>query len=221
MFFTDRIKGIRRQDKVLEIGPGANPYWRSDVLLECKFTDRETQVAQRGGIKNDLESPKNIVFYDGKNFPFKDGEFDYVILSHVVEHVEDVAEFMREVFRVSSRGYIEYPLVYYEYLYNFDVHLSFVKYKNGVLRYQKKADTALNEFKHVNQFFLDSLVAGYSDIIDDLLPQFIEGFEFDAPFPVCEARSLEDLIHGNVNLTDLSPAKKKIREKLRKWQITK
>ena len=56
-------------------------------------------------------------FYKGKNFvkicekklPFKDKEFDFVIASHVIEHVEDFEFFLLELERISPRGYIELP----------------------------------------------------------------------------------------------------------------
>ena len=56
-------------------------------------------------------------FYNGKKFikitekklPFKDKEFEFVIASHVIEHVEDFEFFLKELERISSRGYIELP----------------------------------------------------------------------------------------------------------------
>jgi len=56
-------------------------------------------------------------FYKGKNFikisekklPFKDKEFDFVIASHVIEHVEDLEFFLKELERISTKGYIELP----------------------------------------------------------------------------------------------------------------
>ena len=44
-----------------------------------------------------------------KNLPFKDKEFDFVVASHVIEHVEDFEFFIRELERISSKGYIELP----------------------------------------------------------------------------------------------------------------
>ena len=44
-----------------------------------------------------------------KKLPFKDKEFDFVIASHVMEHVEDVEFFINELERVSKQGYIELP----------------------------------------------------------------------------------------------------------------
>jgi len=44
-----------------------------------------------------------------KKLPFKDKEFDFVIASHVIEHVDDVEFFISELERVSKQGYIELP----------------------------------------------------------------------------------------------------------------
>ena len=44
-----------------------------------------------------------------KNLPFKDKEFDFVVASHVIEHVEDFEFFIRELERISSKGYLELP----------------------------------------------------------------------------------------------------------------
>ena len=52
---------------------------------------------------------KNFIKISGKKLPFKDKEFDFVIASHVIEHVEDFEFFVKEIERVSSKGYIELP----------------------------------------------------------------------------------------------------------------
>ena len=44
-----------------------------------------------------------------EKLPFKDKEFDYVILSHVLEHVPNLLEFVSEIERISKAGYIELP----------------------------------------------------------------------------------------------------------------
>src|SRR5258706_12316663 len=123
MFFPERIKNIKPADNVLEIGPGATPHERSDVLLEKKFDTPEDYESQFGHMEK-LVTEKKIVFYKGDMFPFGDKEFDYVICSHVLEHVDNPVKFLSEVFRVGGRGYFDYPLIYYEYLYNFSVHLN-------------------------------------------------------------------------------------------------
>ena len=52
---------------------------------------------------------KNFVKINGKKLPFKDKEFDFVIASHVIEHIEDFEFFVKELERISSKGYIELP----------------------------------------------------------------------------------------------------------------
>ena len=52
---------------------------------------------------------KKFVLIDNKKLPFKDKEFDFVYASHVIEHVEDVLTFIKELQRISKQGYIELP----------------------------------------------------------------------------------------------------------------
>ena len=52
---------------------------------------------------------KNFIKLESKSLPFKDNEFDFVIASHVLEHVEDFEFFISELERVSKKGYIELP----------------------------------------------------------------------------------------------------------------
>jgi SAM-dependent methyltransferase len=52
---------------------------------------------------------KNFVRLTDKQLPFKDDQFDFVIASHVIEHVDDLKFFISELERVSKKGYIELP----------------------------------------------------------------------------------------------------------------
>ena len=52
---------------------------------------------------------KNFIKLENKSLPFKDNAFDFVIASHVLEHVEDFKFFIKELERVSNKGYIELP----------------------------------------------------------------------------------------------------------------
>ncbi len=194
MFFPERIINIKTTDKVLEIGPGADPYFRSDVLLEMRF-EKEEEYQRQFGHTGSLQSNKPLVFYDGKKFPFSDKEFDYVICSHVLEHVPDVMGFLEEVFRVAGKGYFEYPLIYYEYLYNFDVHVNYLKFDGKNLNYMRKQDTPLDFFRPVQQFFYQSLQKGHVKLINDLLPLFMEGFEWEGRFSCTQVHQLEQVCH--------------------------
>ena len=52
---------------------------------------------------------KEFVLIQSKDLPFKDNQFDFVYASHVIEHVEDVGYFIKELQRISKQGYIELP----------------------------------------------------------------------------------------------------------------
>ena len=84
--------------KILDIGCGYTAHKNATVI--CDIQDLKDFYKDRTFIK--LEN--NIL-------PFKDGEFDFVIASHVIEHVEDVKTFIKELERISSKGYIELPTI--------------------------------------------------------------------------------------------------------------
>lgn len=192
MFFPDRIKAIGPKDRVLEVGPGGAPYPRADVLLELAFDDDAEARRQRGGTEG-LASAAPLVHYDGGRFPFGDKEFDYVICSHVVEHVQDVDLLLSELSRVAARGYIEYPTIYYEYLYNFSVHLNFVKHRGGKLYHLAKNDTSFHDFMPVHRFFYRSLQMGHSQLVDAFKEIMFEGFEWEGRIEAVRASTLSDL----------------------------
>ena len=106
---------IRADDFVLEIGSGHNPKARSDVLCDKFIEDDE----QRGG---KIIADRPIVEADGQFLPFSDKAFDYVICSHVLEHVEDPRQLIAELMRVANRGYIETPSEIGERIYGWHYH---------------------------------------------------------------------------------------------------
>lgn len=198
MFFPEKIISIKQTDKVLEIGPGSTPHKRSNAFLELNYADSKDKVCQRGGVEVDPKfGDKTVYFYDGADFPFKDNEFDYVICSHVIEHVPNPIDFMNEIFRVGGgRGYLEYPLITYEYMYNFDVHLHFVKFDSDSqsLRYIPKKNTNFLEFKNVQSVFYKTLEYGWDDLCSYNKNVFFEGFEFNKPFKIDEDKNIDKLI---------------------------
>ena len=58
---------------------------------------------------SDFYKQKNFIKINNKKLPFKDKEFDFVIASHVIEHVEDFEFFIEELERIASKGDIELP----------------------------------------------------------------------------------------------------------------
>jgi len=124
---------IQPADFVLEIGSGHNPKARSDVLCD-KFIDDDHQ---RGGR---IVTDRSMIEADGQHLPFADNSFDYVICSHVLEHVEDPKLMISELERVASRGYIEVPSEISERLYGWPYHLWIFNLIDGKLLIQQKVD---------------------------------------------------------------------------------
>lgn len=196
MFFAERIASIRPADKVLEIGPGSTPHPRANEFLEYQFNDPKVALEQRGNVPTNPDlSGRRVHYYNGIRFPFPDKTFDYVIASHVVEHTPDPEGFMAEVFRVGGgRGYLEFPLPPYEYLFDLDVHLCYVWFDlaNQTLHFVRKPRPVLNEFTTITAELRRGLELGWDDLIRNNLPFFIQGVEFSTPFAVREAPSLND-----------------------------
>ena len=81
---------------ILDIGCGYRPHQNASVIADVKDLSQ-------------YYKEKKFVQIKGKNLPFKDKEFDFVIASHVIEHVDDFEFFIKELERISSKGYIELP----------------------------------------------------------------------------------------------------------------
>lgn len=130
----ERIRSISPNDRVLEVGPGANPHPRADVSLDRRFADQREAHAQRGYAPSALPA-ESVVWYDGGCFPFEEGEFDYVICSHVLEHVplSELDFFVAELQRVAPRGYLEFPSVFYELINYQHVHHWFMNLHDNVI----------------------------------------------------------------------------------------
>lgn len=108
---------IRKQDKVLEIGPGQNPTFRADVLVE-KFPD--DNYHRSGDLR--IYPHQTFVNASGETLPFADKEFDYIICNQVLEHSEDPERFLQEIIRVGKAGYLETPSLLGEWLFPKKAH---------------------------------------------------------------------------------------------------
>ena len=82
--------------KILDIGCGYRAHPAASIIADVQ--DLSNYYKERKFIK-----------ISGKKLPFKNQEFDLVIASHVIEHVEDFEFFINELERISSQGYIELP----------------------------------------------------------------------------------------------------------------
>ena len=82
--------------KILDIGCGYRANKNATIIADIQDL-------------SDHYKGKKFIKINGKNLPFRDKEFDFVIASHVIEHVEDFEFFMKELERISTKGYIELP----------------------------------------------------------------------------------------------------------------
>ena len=81
---------------ILDIGCGYRAHPKASVIADVQDFSKFYQN-------------RKFILIKEKTLPFKDKEFDFVIASHVIEHVEDFEFFIKELERISSKGYIELP----------------------------------------------------------------------------------------------------------------
>ena len=82
--------------KILDIGCGYRANKNASVIADIQDF-------------SDFYKEKKFVKIEGKKLPFEDKEFDFVIASHVIEHIDNFEFFIKELERISSKGYIELP----------------------------------------------------------------------------------------------------------------
>lgn len=91
-----RELGPQLAGRVLDVGCGDRPY--------------EKLVAAQAYVGLEIDTPesrargKADAYYDGRGFPFKDGDFSAVICNQVLEHVFEPEAFVAEIARVLKEG---------------------------------------------------------------------------------------------------------------------
>ena len=94
--YIQTILSKKRDWKILDIGCGYGANEFANTICDVQDLSK-------------FYKDKNFIKLENKQLPFKDNEFDFVIASHVLEHVEDFKFFISELERVSKKGYIELP----------------------------------------------------------------------------------------------------------------
>ena len=103
---------IRRSSKIyIDHLLNSNPNWKI-LDLGCGYRAHNcaSVICDIQDLSNHYKN-KNFIQLTGNFLPFKDKEFDFVVCSHVLEHVNDIPLFLKELERVSSKGYIELPTI--------------------------------------------------------------------------------------------------------------
>ena len=96
--FVDSLLRKNTSWKILDIGCGYTAHSNASVI--CDIQDL-----------SHFYKDKKFIRLKEKTLPFKNKEFDFVVASHVMEHVDDVDYFIEELERVSVKGYIELPTI--------------------------------------------------------------------------------------------------------------
>jgi SAM-dependent methyltransferase len=138
-FFRYRRWGIADDDLVLDVGSGAAPNPRANVLCDRAAGD---SVERERGLGLVFDRP--AVLADAERLPFRDGAFDFVICAHVLEHVADPERVVRELTRVGKRGYIETPSPVWERLHGTPYHRWTVWGDGGTLHFRAKPGPVLD-----------------------------------------------------------------------------
>jgi SAM-dependent methyltransferase len=92
LYLKDRTNFFEARSEVLHIAPEQCFYGAFRALPNIHY------------VTGDLESPLAEFHFDLHDIPFDDDRFDVIICNHVMEHVEDDLQCMRELFRVLKPG---------------------------------------------------------------------------------------------------------------------
>ena len=152
--FVDETLSSNSGWNILDIGCGYNANKFANVI--CDVQD----------LSNYYQNKKFTKLIE-KKLPFKDKEFDFVVASHVMEHVEDVEFFIKELERVSKQGYIELPTMLednlvFENKKDHLWHMDFDDVENKILISKKvqyfEPILTVASIKRLNEIFRKSLV---------------------------------------------------------------
>ena len=152
--FVEEYLSQKKNWKILDIGCGytANKY--------------STHVADTQDFSN-LYKDKKFTHIKEKKLPFADKEFNFIIASHVLEHVEDIEYFIKELERVANSGYIEVPTRLEDNLVdvNEKAHIWWINFDdiNNSLFITKRRQIiepflSVSTIQNLRKFFRDSLV---------------------------------------------------------------
>lgn len=98
---ADRIKDWVKEKKILDIGAGDGLI---TYLLGAAGIDNEPKAVEIAKILG-----VNVQLGDAYNLPFKDNEFEAILMADVIEHLDDPRTALKEAARVAPVLYITTP----------------------------------------------------------------------------------------------------------------
>ena len=138
----------RVSGNVLDFGCGSKPY-------EKLFKDATSYVGvDMETTGHDHRDSKVDVYYDGKDLPFPDGQFDAVVSFEVFEHVFNLPEVLKEINRVTTDSghlLISIPFAWGEHEEPYD----FARYSSfGIAHILNQAGYEILESRKTTTFIL-------------------------------------------------------------------
>ncbi len=174
---------IKHTDRVLEIGSGNRPRKRSNFLCDRYIESNY----ERAGEENLVIDKRPFVVADGVALPFKGKSFDYVITSHVLEHMNNPTQFIAELTRVAKAGYIETPSELGEKIFGWPFHKWIVRIENDTIIMRPRiSDSPFKNYFH-QMYQNDSL---FAEFIDSHFSDYYVQYEWRETIPL---RIEEDL----------------------------
>jgi len=173
--FVEDHLSQKKDWKILDIGCGytANKY--------------STHVADTQDFSY-LYKDKKFTHIKDKKLPFSDKEFNFVIASHVLEHVDNIEYFIKELERVANSGYIEVPTRLEDNLVdvNEKAHIWWINFddiNNSLFITRRKQIIepflSVSTTQNLRKFFRDSLVTEifWENKINYLISNDFESYE--------------------------------------------
>ncbi|MBP2644656.1 MAG: hypothetical protein H6Q75_96, partial [Firmicutes bacterium] len=94
---------------------------------------------------------------------------------------------------VAGKGYIEFPIIYYDYLYDIPEHVTLLFWQNDIIRYMAKKDSGIQAFSPVTRLFFYTLQQGHDALLRAFKPLFFQGFEWEGSLTVEQVNSISEL----------------------------
>ena len=150
----EKILSTNSSWKILDIGCGYGASKYANTICDIQNL-------------SEFYKDRKFVQLKEKKLPFLDKEFDFVIASHVLEHVHDIEFFISELERVSKKGFIEVPTklednLVFENKKDHLWHMDFDDVENKLLIENKKQYfepvLTVSTIKNLNKIFRKSLV---------------------------------------------------------------
>jgi len=117
---------------VLDVGSGHRPFERANTIVDLFPEDDNDRIGQK------CVKDSRLICADACDMPFKDKSFDYILTTHLAEHIDNPEKFCKEIMRVGKRGYIETPSLIQEWFLGQPCHKWYVWIYKNTLYFKPK-----------------------------------------------------------------------------------